>query len=229
MTSITLESPVYQIGEILFSPTSGVINNGEEQLVLRAREANLLTALIDSFPEVLSRADIEAKLWKDSYATNATINQTIKALRFSLKDDTRTLIRTIPKHGYVLSRVPKVIPQESSAEVTTNTAACIIEAPLENKARNETLSSKLMFGLLCLFFLAFGIGYWQAIPPSNERISHQYEGNWFLSNSIPLHTKEAITADNQHHTNYVLKVNDDNEYRVCHLMNEIMKCETVKY
>lgn len=226
MTTLTLEPPVYQFGDIQFSPTSGVIHNGSECILLRAREANLLQALVESFPEVLSRTDIEAKLWKDSYATNATINQTIKALRFSLKDDARTLIRTIPKKGYVLSRIPKIIDEENNNAIAPDR---LITSPIEQKSnidKRHRVSSKQLAGLFALSLTAFCLGLWQGSPNVHERISHQHKEDWYLSNDISKETKRRLSQEPSDTTRYVLR--DESGLRVCRLIEEVMTCKNFK-
>ncbi|MGL6315623.1 winged helix-turn-helix domain-containing protein [Vibrio sp. WXL103] len=110
MTKLTLEAPVYQLGDILFSPTSGVIEKKQSLYKLRAKECALLDVLIKQFPNLLSRNDIVENLYKNTYATDATINQLVKRLRNSLDDDKRSLIRTIPKQGYQLAIAPSRPP-----------------------------------------------------------------------------------------------------------------------
>lgn len=226
MTPITLEPPIYQIGDILFSPTSGAIKYSDETIVLRAREANLLTALIDTFPEVLSRGDIETRLWKDSYATNATINQTIKALRFTLKDDDRTLIRTIPKQGYVLSRIPKVLPIESIQHTEEETTTDKDKPTPRRHLPRHSLSSRSLLGLFSLFVISFLTGYWHEPRQIDDRISHQHNGHWFLSEDIPIEIKNHLTT-NRSPTRYIFKSGE--QYQSCYLIEEVMKCETEEY
>ena len=170
MVKLYLEPPIYKVGDLYYSPTSAVIDNQGERCRLRAREANLFHELIKTFPEVLSRSSIEETLWKDSYATNATINQTVKALRFSLQDADRTLIRTIPKQGYVLAvapileediaqqktHEPKVEvfkPDELNANVRLNPqVACVGEA--QNKPQQPTDSRNFIPAITALLVVA---------------------------------------------------------------------------
>lgn len=236
MSLLSLEPPVYQVGDILYSPTSGAIEKQGEINRLRAREANLFLALIDSFPEVLSRKEIEERLWKDSYATNATINQTIKALRFSLCDEQRTLIRTIPKQGYVLATKPIVAQwEEPSTESTPNNneTSPLKDVGAQSKVDNSSFKQEASLRLSSLFsinqwaaVLAFAIAVF-ALASSGlfsdapERISHKYKGHWILFTPSKgelesLHLEQYSTPQ------FVLKTN--NGYRMCTNVERGLKC-----
>ncbi|MCY9824552.1 winged helix-turn-helix domain-containing protein [Vibrio chagasii] len=206
---LSLEPPVYNLGHLNFSPTSGVVETPGGKTLLRAREANLLTALIDSFPDVLSRTEIEAKLWKDSYATNATINQTVKALRFSLQDENRSVIRTIPKQGYVLSVAPKIQEEVKDTYNIEPAEAVLPEAPPSPK--NQTLIAVSLV-VVALSFIAFIAGYSITRSKPLDRVSHMYKNDWYLSSEIPMEFKEAFSSG-EHETRYIMKTNDG--YRIC--------------
>lgn len=134
MTRLTLEVPTYQLGDILFSPTSGVIKKNNVLYKLRAKECSLLNTLIDQFPQILSRNDIVEKLYSDTYATDATINQLVKRLRQSLDDDNRSLIRTIPKQGYQLAIAP--------INITTEVSPSVVHTQTSNKEEKLTSTTQ---------------------------------------------------------------------------------------
>lgn len=148
MTKLTLEAPTYRLGDILFSPTSGVIKKNNTLYKLRAKECSLLQTLIEQFPEILSRNDIVERLYTNTYATDATINQLVKRLRQSLDDDKRSLIRTIPKQGYQLAIAPINIKTEVSPSPpivqtkTTNKEENLIPSAHSNKTSLSAESEK---------------------------------------------------------------------------------------
>lgn len=216
--TLNLEPPIYQVGSIEFSPTSGVVRLQGELHLLRAREANLLEALIDAFPDVLSRADIERKLWTNSYATNATINQTVKALRFSLKDESRSLIRTIPKQGYVLSRVPVALPHASEVQNTPQSKL----SPMLSTVYAPKHLKRWLVGVGAASLCAFSLGYWHAKPIALERISHQYKGDWYLTQELSKATKQQI-ASRTDSTQYIVQT--ELGIRICVIENQEMQCE----
>ncbi|OEF07315.1 winged helix-turn-helix domain-containing protein [Vibrio genomosp. F10] len=229
MTQSFLEPPIYKVAGFLYSPTSGSIKNGQGKIIrLRAREANLLTALIDAFPDILSRQTIEEKLWKGSYATNATINQTIKALRFSLDDDQRSLIRTIPKQGYALSSKPHLIEEETSPALQPASTDRVAPSIDQQSEVNKTLfkapslfTINQWFGLitvsLSLFLIAYQVGFYLGF----ERISHKVGEHWVLFEPSADEIESLKLSDEQ--PSIVVKTFEG--YRICHENKGVTLCK----
>lgn len=67
---------------------------------LRWKEFQILSLLVNRSPELVSRAEIIENIWKGTYCSDSTINQTIKSIRQKIGDAEHTLIRTIPRLGY---------------------------------------------------------------------------------------------------------------------------------
>ncbi|UPR55155.1 winged helix-turn-helix domain-containing protein [Vibrio cyclitrophicus] len=252
MLKLCLEPPVYKVGELYYSPTSAVIDSQGERSRLRARESNLFHELIKTFPEVLSRSSIEETLWKDSYATNATINQTVKALRFSLEDTDRTLIRTIPKQGYVLAVAPKIdnntVPKlnESNAnELTVDvsiTAQTISSTELEtvdttsersnsvttNNTKTEATPRSIVNSitlLLAISIVTFALCASGLFTDQPERISHQYGNHWILFNATEQELS-SLPIQPGDSTKYVSK--NKSFYRICSEIKGVLECQQIE-
>ncbi|MGO3398445.1 MAG: winged helix-turn-helix domain-containing protein, partial [Serratia proteamaculans] len=67
---------------------------------LRWKEYQILSLLVARSPELVSRTEIIENIWKGTYCSDSTINQTIKSIRQKIGDTEHTLIRTIPRLGY---------------------------------------------------------------------------------------------------------------------------------
>lgn len=252
MLKLCLEPPVYKVGELYYSPTSAVIDSQGERSRLRARESNLFHELIKTFPEVLSRSSIEETLWKDSYATNATINQTVKALRFSLEDTDRTLIRTIPKQGYVLAVAPKIdnntVPKLnesnanelavdvsitaqtiSSTEVETiDTTSEQINSVTTNNTKTEATPRSIVNSitlLLAISIATFALCASGLFTDQPERISHQYGNHWILFNATEQELS-SLPIQPGDSTKYVSK--NKSFYRICSEIRGVLECQQVE-
>lgn len=257
MVKLCLEPPVYQVGELLYSPTSAVVDSQGDRSRLRAREANLFHELIKTFPEVLSRSAIEETLWKDSYATNATINQTVKALRFSLQDVDRTLIRTIPKQGYVLavaphvdedSVVPNIAVQNNPQSATT---ASLVEAsnfdvqsqtveiqnktqenePSAEKARSQstTHSFNIVHTVTTLF--AVGIATFalaaSGIFVSSPERISHQYGEHWILFNASEQELRSLPIQPNESTKYVAK--HESFYRICSEIKGVLECKKIDF
>ncbi|WP_407833001.1 transcriptional regulator [Vibrio rotiferianus] len=228
MAKLYLEPPVYKVGELFYSPTSAVVDNQGELSRLRAREASLFYELIKTFPEVLSRSSIEQTLWKDSYATNATINQTVKALRFSLQDVDRTLIRTIPKQGYVLSASP-LIDNSYGREVIEEPEKN--EQPLSGDQQEDRLvpTSKIVNSVATIFVIAitfFALSASGVFVSKPNRVSHQYGKHWILFNATEQELASLPVKPNES-TKYITK--HESFYRVCSETTGVLECQKIDF
>ncbi|HDJ1440158.1 TPA: helix-turn-helix domain-containing protein [Serratia rubidaea] len=67
---------------------------------LRWKEYQILSLLVANSPELVTRAEIIESIWKGTYCSDSTINQTIKSIRQKIGDSDHTIIRTIPRLGY---------------------------------------------------------------------------------------------------------------------------------
>ncbi len=67
---------------------------------LRWKELQILSLLVNRSPELVSRSEIIETIWKGTYCSDSTINQTIKSIRQKIGDTEHALIRTIPRLGY---------------------------------------------------------------------------------------------------------------------------------
>ncbi|WP_283603442.1 transcriptional regulator [Serratia proteamaculans] len=77
-----------------------VLTPSREKFRLRWKEYQILSLLVARSPEPVSRTEIIENIWKGTYCSDSTINQTIKSIRQKIGDTEHTLIRTIPRLGY---------------------------------------------------------------------------------------------------------------------------------
>lgn len=71
---------------------------------LRWKEYQILSLLFARSPELVTRAEIIENIWKGTYCSDSTINQTIKSIRQKIGDEDHVLIKTIPRVGYKIDR-----------------------------------------------------------------------------------------------------------------------------
>lgn len=67
---------------------------------LEPRLMKLLCLLVDACGELVTRETIVKEIWNDYPGANEGLNQAISFLRKQLDDDSKTIIKTIPKGGY---------------------------------------------------------------------------------------------------------------------------------
>jgi DNA-binding response OmpR family regulator len=93
-------TPVLRHGDIELDPASHSVRRADVEVVLSAREFMLLHALLEVSPRVLSRAQIEARLYEfDRALESNAIEVHVHHLRRKLGDD---VIRTVRGVGYLI-------------------------------------------------------------------------------------------------------------------------------
>ncbi|MGL5423929.1 winged helix-turn-helix domain-containing protein [Serratia fonticola] len=108
---------------------------------LRWKELQILSLLVNRSPELVSRSEIIETIWKGTYCSDSTINQTIKSIRQKIGDTEHALIRTIPRLGY------KVDDKAIFNFISSGESAVATEIiPGNNNA--ETINSDLSAGKL---------------------------------------------------------------------------------
>ena len=69
---------------------------------LRWKEYQILSLLVQNSPKVVTREQLVNHIWKGTYCSDSTINQTIKSVRQKLGDHEHRIIKTIPRIGYII-------------------------------------------------------------------------------------------------------------------------------
>jgi len=106
---------------VITSFASFRVDTGTRQLLrdghairLSPKAFELLVALLDERPRVLSKADLQARLWPNTYVAEANLSNLIGELRIALSDRARPprFVRTAPRYGYAFCG-------EATADVAT--------------------------------------------------------------------------------------------------------------
>lgn len=93
-----------RFGRFEFDPVTRRVRSGSEEIHLAPRVFELLVALLDGAPRVVSKRELHARLWPGGVVSDATLVALVKQLRAALGDRDRTapLIRTVHRVGYAL-------------------------------------------------------------------------------------------------------------------------------
>ncbi|MCE3116622.1 winged helix-turn-helix domain-containing protein [Enterobacter sp. ASE] len=139
-------------------------------IVLRAKEKELLDALISATPEYVTREELCNRVWKGRYVSDFTINQTVNSLRKKLGDAEKTIILTVPRKGYAIGKQVEIIPHLLSGnDSQPEKSSTVREYKTIWKQKNYVLEAKPSYSLyrkyfrrsvllIALFFCALSIG-----------------------------------------------------------------------
>ncbi|HHL2560522.1 TPA: transcriptional regulator [Yersinia enterocolitica] len=212
------------IGDTVFTPLKRTLSKGGSVIKIRNKESEVLSLMCFYYPDVLSREDIEKKIWSESYVTDNTLTQTISNLRHALNDKEHELVITIPKKGYCLGVKPNFTANNSS-DISPATRAEV----LDNLVRNNTESSSksICFSIKLIIFMMFCVG----LLTSFNITSDYYQIKIINVKKLPLiinideiNDKDFLSAHNK--DPYVfLKKQKNSEYTVCKLQQGSMACK----
>jgi DNA-binding winged helix-turn-helix (wHTH) protein len=90
------------VGDCVFDSDTREVIRAERPLHVSPKAFALLTALIDRRPKAISKDELHALLWPDTFVSDANLPNLVAELRESLGDDAQKprIIRTVPRFGY---------------------------------------------------------------------------------------------------------------------------------
>ena len=130
----------YRFAQFLFDPTSGELKNVDAGSVvarLQPQVASLLTALLERPGTVVSRAELQARLWPDTTVDfDDGLNFCIRQLRLALGDEANNprFVETLARRGYrfivPVSRVSELPATLPASRPSRNRAVLLVAAVL---------------------------------------------------------------------------------------------------
>jgi hypothetical protein len=85
---------------------------------LTKKAFDLLVLLIEQRPNVVSKEDIHAQLWPDTFVSESSVQALISEIRHALDDESRRLIRTVHGVGYACgAEIAEVAIEDRSGAV----------------------------------------------------------------------------------------------------------------
>ncbi len=93
-----------RFGRFEFDPVTRRVGREGVDIHLTPKAFDLLAALLDGAPRVVSKRELHARLWPNGLVADATLVALVKQLRAALDDRDRAtpLIRTVHRVGYAL-------------------------------------------------------------------------------------------------------------------------------
>jgi adenylate cyclase len=132
---------VYQFEGFMIDVARGLLldANGTE-IQLRHKSFELLRLFVENPGELLDRERINQAIWPDAIVDDNGITQCVRDIRRALHDDEQTIIRTVPRRGYILtSKVAAIADQPG-------TQAPAVAPPLPDRPSIAVLAFTNMSG-----------------------------------------------------------------------------------
>jgi DNA-binding winged helix-turn-helix (wHTH) protein len=92
----------FLFGPFVLDPEARLLTRGTDVLHLTPKAFDLLTALVTRRPHVLSKGELQTRLWPETYVSDANLSNIVAEVRAALGDSARApeFIRTAYGTGY---------------------------------------------------------------------------------------------------------------------------------
>jgi DNA-binding winged helix-turn-helix (wHTH) protein/tetratricopeptide (TPR) repeat protein len=127
------EANVYRFDEFRLEPARGTLHGpGDAVLEVRPKAFALLRFLVEHPGQLHGRAELLETLWPDVVVTDDSLTQCISELRHAFGDRAPHILKTVPRHGYVLTaevrtETPTPAPPSPPVAASGRTALLILE------------------------------------------------------------------------------------------------------
>jgi DNA-binding winged helix-turn-helix (wHTH) protein/TolB-like protein len=94
----------YRFEDFTLDLTRGRLLSGREEVKVRPKTFLLLSYLVKHNNRLISKEELITAVWPDTAVTDDSLVQCLKDVRHVLGDDSQTLIKTMPRRGYIFDK-----------------------------------------------------------------------------------------------------------------------------
>jgi len=91
----------FRFGDFIVDITRGTLMRDKEEVPLRKQAYEMLLILVTHQGELVSKDHLMEAIWGETVVTENSITQCLKEIRHALGDVDLTMIRTVPRRGYI--------------------------------------------------------------------------------------------------------------------------------
>ena len=111
---LMMASELYNFGSYSIDLRSRTLRRSHDIVTLAPKTFDLLTLLVKSNGHLLSKSELMASLWPETFVEEANLSFQISALRKFLGEEGTEWIETVPKHGYRFKVEVKSPPRQEA-------------------------------------------------------------------------------------------------------------------
>src|SRR5258708_3093127 len=98
-------------GEFTLDLSRGCLRRGDVEVSLRPKSFDVLRCLIENHGRLVGKEELIRSVWADTAVTDNSLAQCLIEIRRGLGDDSQTIIRNVPRRGYIFdARVTDAAP-----------------------------------------------------------------------------------------------------------------------
>jgi predicted ATPase/DNA-binding winged helix-turn-helix (wHTH) protein len=102
-TTLNSNPPTYQFGEFVLDVARACVFKGGEEIKLRPKVYETLKYLVENPGRLVGKQELMQAVWPDAFVTDDSLVQCTVELRRALKDRTQSLLKTVPRRGYIFA------------------------------------------------------------------------------------------------------------------------------
>src|SRR5216683_1785044 len=92
--------PVF-FGEFTLDPSRGCLRRGDVEVKLRPKSFDVLRYLVENHGRLVGKDELIRSVWADTAVTDNSLAQCLNEVRRGLGDESQTIIRNVPRRGYI--------------------------------------------------------------------------------------------------------------------------------
>jgi TolB-like protein/DNA-binding winged helix-turn-helix (wHTH) protein/Flp pilus assembly protein TadD len=104
----------YEFGAFVLDPGRGALQGPDGEIKLRPKSFQLLLYMVRNPGRLLSRDELFRAVWGNAAVTDDSLTQCLVQIRRALDDESRQMVRTVPRRGYLFD-VPVKSPAPAAA------------------------------------------------------------------------------------------------------------------
>ncbi len=115
------EKQTYTFGDFTLDIGRGALLEGGAEIKLRAQSFEVLRILVARHGQLVTREELQSKVWGHKVVTDDSLTHCMIDIRKALGDADRSIIRTIPRRGFIFDE--KLIRERGTAQELTPTGS----------------------------------------------------------------------------------------------------------
>lgn len=149
----------FRFGEFVLDPSRGSLRRGSGKVELRPKSFEVLRYLVEHPDRLISKDELLDAIWPDVHVTEDSLTRCISDIRAALGDADQTVIRNLPRRGYIFA-----IPVSETGPVDREELARAAEqrraepGPSIARSPPSTRMKMTLIGMLAV--LLIGLAIW---------------------------------------------------------------------
>jgi DNA-binding winged helix-turn-helix (wHTH) protein len=99
-----ISQQIYHFEDFTLDRTRGRLLRGGAEVKVRPKSFQVLSYLVEHNNRLISKEELISAVWPDTAVTDDSLVQCLRDVRLALSDESQTLIKTVPRRGYIFDK-----------------------------------------------------------------------------------------------------------------------------